>query len=130
MGAMTTAHGMGSSFPVQDITNRNVRSQDEVRKANLAKHGITDTDRPTPVPKSLTPEQLMDFYTECAMKESDRTKIYLHTVKLIKEYDRLLKENKMQKSRIARLEDDILRLQNGGEDDEEPVTTMKEDGDE
>lgn len=131
MGDMTTASGIGRNFPVQDITNRNVRSQSEVAKANLAKKGITNVDRPTSVPKSLTPEQLMDFYTECAEKEPDRAKVYVHTVKLIKEYDRLIKENRTQKSRIARLEHEVTRLQYGGEDDdEEPVTTMKEDGDE
>ena len=111
-----------SRFPVQDITFHNARSQSEVAREILAEKGITNPDRPTPVPKSLTPEQLVKFFKECATKEPDRVPVYNHMVKLVKEYDELKKENRTLKARIARLEDENARLKYTDGDDDSPAS--------
>lgn len=100
-----TTTTMNSRFPVQDVTFHGARSQSEVAKEILAEQGITNPDRPIPVPKSLTPEQLIKFFTECASTEPDRLSVYSHMVKVLKEYSELKKENKTLKARVARLED-------------------------
>lgn len=110
---------------VEDITFKGARSQSEVAKELLKEQGITNIDRPTPVPKSLTPEQLIKFYEECATREPDRATLYVHTTKVIKEYDKLNKENKTLKARIARLEDEVVRLKDG--DDGESTSTDEVD---
>ena len=107
MSDTTTTTGR---FPVQDVTFHGARSQSEVAREILAEKGITNPDRPTQVPKSLTPEQLIKFFSECAAKEPDRLPLYLHMVKVIKEYSELKKENKTLKARVARLEDENARL--------------------
>ena len=107
MSDTTTTTGR---FPVQDVTFHGARSQSEVAREILAEKGITNPDRPTQVPKSLTPEQLIKFFSECASKEPDRSPLYIHMVKVIKEYSELKKENKTLKARVARLEDENARL--------------------
>lgn len=98
------------SIRVEDITFHGARSQREVEREILAKQGITDIDRPTAVPNSFTPEQLIKFYEECSVREKDRVKVYSHTIKVIREYDRLAKENRMLKARIIRISNENSRL--------------------
>lgn len=119
MNNMTTT----GRFKVEDITFHGARSQSEVAKEILAEKGITNPDRPTPVPTSLTPEQLVKFFKECALKEPDRFSVYTHMIKLVKEYAELKKENRTLKARIARLEDENVKLKytNGDTDDTDSV---------
>lgn len=101
MSQRATSTRMG--FTTEDITFHGGRRQDEIIKelglepSNLSEDNVE-------APKSLTSEQLIDFYKECIKntKDLDRNKVYTKTIHIIEENE--VMKNKLRTYVLKELE--------------------------